>query len=716
MKNNITRIYDKNKFNSRRKYVLNVLLVLVLLIAIYFAAFSKAEAVIPIEYINYYTLESFDSSIEVESDLKGNYIIFPEVVNNRKAITYYVEEVIQETVESPIENSIGNIIETTVVESTNIKEYKPNDTYYIDDAKSLSIKVEYGEVVKQLNDVEEQSTQTSNTIVNNTTTSNVENNTIVTNTIEVPSAITEENVETSTTEDNEETTQREVVYLGEIGQEGEEGTLENPYRTITQAINGLKVENEDGTTISGTIKILEIANISNFGTEKVDNILIEGYNENSVIKMLGDWELTGNTTITNIKLMLDKENLSIYGNGYDLVLGTEENKESIKIDGEYYPNVYGGSRDGEITKTNVTIHSGIYESIYGGSQGYTIIGNTNLDIRYAIVNTSLYGGSYHGNIEGNVNTIIQNGIYNNTETKDTALSGGCVDGNIKGNVNFTISGGIVRKGTGAGHITGAAGTNNLSGDVNLTINNISLGDENGNGNNKIFGFGATGRTSANKVNITINNIKGTPIWIVGYSHTVEPETGITSTVIMSLNNITNETTIYPSTVDTNVQTIKSTIETNGIQAKLQTVKGTEYENITIANKSSIELVNDERNIVFNGYLTGDGTGTLKLYDNATLTIKGGIEGGSVNIDIEEDSKISNHFVNIFSEKEEQEGELVSVKLEEKDKYNKDYVECISYWKFYNENNGINSNSNYIYLHSTRGADNHEGTGGKSFSG
>ena len=105
MKKNITRIYDKNKVHRRKKYMLFIIAALMLQIAIYFGVFSKAEQVIPIKYINYYTLEAFDSSIQVESDSEGNYIIFPEQINNREAITYYIEETVEETIENEIDGT-----------------------------------------------------------------------------------------------------------------------------------------------------------------------------------------------------------------------------------------------------------------------------------------------------------------------------------------------------------------------------------------------------------------------------------------------------------------------------------------------------------------------------------------------------------------------------------------------------------------------------------
>jgi len=91
MKKNITRIYDKKKSNNRRKYMLGIIAILILQIAIYLGAFSRAETVIQVEYVNYYTLETYLSSTDVLSDLNGDYIVLPEVIDNRNVVSYYAE-------------------------------------------------------------------------------------------------------------------------------------------------------------------------------------------------------------------------------------------------------------------------------------------------------------------------------------------------------------------------------------------------------------------------------------------------------------------------------------------------------------------------------------------------------------------------------------------------------------------------------------------------
>lgn len=205
MKKNITRIYDKNKTGSRKKYMLIIMLILVLQVAIYFSAFSKAETVIPIEYINYYTRETYDGSIQVKNDIKGKYIILPEEINNRKVITYYIEETVEEIVKTTeldnnLNNTITNTLVDTIKETKRTKEYKPNDTYYIENTEKLSVKVEYGEYISLNIEAEENVLENAeNNIIGNNTTENDSNTDII-----------------EESEEIKEYKIRDTVYLGDI--------------------------------------------------------------------------------------------------------------------------------------------------------------------------------------------------------------------------------------------------------------------------------------------------------------------------------------------------------------------------------------------------------------------------------------------------------------------------------------------------------------------
>ena len=535
--------------------------------------------------------------------------------------------------------------------------------------------------------------------------------------------------------------------------------------------------------------------------------------------MSGDWTLQGNTTITDLKLLASKTDLSIYANGYKIVLGAEGNNESLIIGNEenkYYPTIYGGSNNKNITgNTNVTINSGTYQNIYGGSNGRNIEGNTNLYINYAVVNGSVYGGSYGATITGNTNVTIENGKYGVTlaEQNHSSITGGSNNGAIEnGSTNLTINGGTVFNGC----ITGAGNSTQVANSINLTINNLSLGED-GNGTNSIYGYGYNaGATGSNSINLNINikNLIGKPKYIMGYCYSGGGAVPTTATITMNLENIdSTETEIYAASYnDVQTNNAKAVINSNNVKAKLLSAGGLQknsiknYEitvnggsftsgiyaggsvtniatanvgangtkivlnnytgklsfnnknaditlnnsNVTTANKfyyANINLNNSEmsieksinsttssfgnihidknstlsinniensaKQIIVAGKLTGEGK--LKLYDTNTLIVEDGIAStveNPIDIDIIENANNTEHYINIISSKEEESDKLVSAKKveneQEVDKYNKDYIEHLSYWKFYN-NTGVVSKTNCIYLHSTNGNDENEGT-------
>ena len=206
MKSRITRIYDKNKTHSRKKYILIIAAILLLQVAVYFGIFSKAERVIPIKYINYYTLEAFDSSIDVQTDINGDYVVLPEIINSREIITYYIEEVAED--------------------STNTTQYQPNNTYYVGDAQELTIKVEYGEYITTENN---KSTNEAENVETETTTENnteiiKESDTEIIKESDTENTETEEITITDTEDTNtlgeEKTVIRDTVYLGNIRPRG----------------------------------------------------------------------------------------------------------------------------------------------------------------------------------------------------------------------------------------------------------------------------------------------------------------------------------------------------------------------------------------------------------------------------------------------------------------------------------------------------------------
>lgn len=763
MKKNVTRIYDKRKASTRKKYLLAIVAIIMLQIALYIGVFSKAESVISIKYINYYTLEESENSIAVESDLTGKYIILPENINNREVLNYYIGE----------------------GEESNT--YKPNDVYRISDEESLTVKVEYGEtVVSAYNDAVDTNEQTSE---NEATVNEAETN-------------SEETVD---------------IYLGECGQEGEEGTELNPYRFIETAFAALP-DSGGKIIIKGYV---EVENWASLEAASNKDVIIEGYNNDSQIIMEGDWKLQGNTTIRNVKIIMSetKQNLAIHANGYNLTLGAEGLPESLKISAksqEYYPTVYGGS--------TTTIHSGIYqniyggsksqkitgdvdlkinyavcyESIYGGSNTAEIVGNVNLNIEYANVKGNIYGGSNSGKITGNTDlnitnaevglsvyggsysaqlngtstTVIQYGKYGTllTDENEIAISGGN-NGGARQTVLLTINNATVINGC----IAGAGASTDIQHPINMTIEKIKLGED-GQGTSSIYGYSySDGTVVASDITMNIKEIEGRPKYIIGYCNT-ESATAMSGSITMDLSNINSTVTeIYGGSYNgTQTQAIPITITTNNVNAKLLsagglkdnsiksyeiTVNGGSFTNgiyAGVGTNETVNVIDDENNITLNSYkgklifknkgatitlnnsnvTTYDissfrdvnidkdselsindtkqvtfygnlaGEGTLRLEDNTTVSFVNKGITGPLEIDIIEDSDNTSSFVNIISGENETKEELYL--NEELEGYTTEFIEDISFWKFYIGDNAIQSVSDCVYINSIYGDDSNSG--------
>ena len=733
MKGKVARIYDKNKAKSRKKYLIIIVAILALQVALYVGMFSKAEGVIPVKYTNYYTLESVNEEIAVETDLSGKYIVLPSEINNRFVLKYYIEQ------------------------EGNIEEYNPNDIYRItDDQEMLNAKVEYGEsVVDAYNNGETEQVESDDEII-------------------------------------------DVVYLGECGQEGEEGTELNPYKSIEAAFKKLPAT-------GGKIIIKGTADIDSWGSSSVatnKDVIIEGYNSESKINMLGNWVLQGNTQINNIKINMTEntKDLAIYANGYTLVIGTEGNNESVKISAKdgYYPHVYGGTNQANISRsTNVTIHSGTYQSIYAGSNNKNITGNTNLNITYAAVYGGVFGGSNTGTISGNTNVSIVTGIYGITLANDKlAVSGGAMASTINGTTTLTVADANVV----GGYVAGA-GNASVKGAINTTLTNIKLG-ENGDGNASIYGAGYTGGSTARSsgVKLVIDGIEGNPKQIIGYANSGGAnETG---TVEMNLKNINSSSTeIYGGmyngtqtkgsiskitvenvkakvlsaggTVASSIKNYNMTVNsgcnfTQGIYAGVSTnsvsnvVNGnntlrinsyggqSSYKKLYFQNKSATMYLNNSyidgtekfyyaslymtnsklqigslgssfgqlsidekseltigttKSITVNGKLSGKGT--FRVEDTSMLTILGGIDS-NIKMDIIENENNAEHYINVIANEKAEEDELYF--NPERTNYKTDFTAgSTSYWKFYTGETGIVSKANCVYLDQVYGDDNNAGT-------
>ena len=338
-------------------------------------------------------------------------------------------------------------------------------------------------------------------------------------------------------EQSEETNVTNLVYVGECGQEGEEGNETNPYKTFERAVSEIN-SNEGTIIVKGTL------NLTSWYADAKKNLTIQGYNQNSKILINGDLTLQGNTYFKDITFMIPASSTyrTIYANGYNLTIGEEKKNTNVKViseDGKY-PYIYGGSNSRDITgNTNIIINSGSFQSVYGGSKSKNITGDTNLTIKYATIINSVYGGSYGATINGNTNINIYGGIYGTGIQDATVMSvagGSDNTGVIKKNSNLYVENAKIVNGS----IGGAGTTSTVENTVNTIIKNISLGLNN-DGTNSIYGAAYRGgNTGSKQVNFEVDNIKGKPEYIIGYSNISGG--AASGTVRMNLKNINSENT------------------------------------------------------------------------------------------------------------------------------------------------------------------------------
>jgi len=536
----ITRIYDKNKVMSRKKYLLLIIAILVLEVAVYLGAFSKAEVIKSIEYVEFDTQEAYTESIEVNTDETGAYIVLPSKVNEKTVSKYYINET----------------------------EYTPNTNYYITEAQeSISVKVKYAEpevtptpVTNVTPSASPSATPSPDTSATPSASPNVStspdastspsaspNATASPNASASPSASPNASASpdasaspsaspnasaspdaTTTVSPQPTDTTEEVqlmsiedattVYVDNTPGEGPGGTISNPYTSLAVAINNV--------TDGGTIVVKNIITVSEWPTTN-KTITIKGYTTSSIIEMVGDWNLSGKTTIQEIAI---KGSYSIYANGYELLLGT-----GITMIESSSPDVYGGSNTNAITgNTNVIINSGTYNNVYGGSKSQDIKGQTGTSSAYKNVfdninlnisgstNVTINGGTFNGNVYGGskIGDITNNRYLLITYNENGAKELNC---DIAGSANVTIN-----SGTFNGNIYGGSKTGDITGNATLTINRKVNAQITGGTRVKIIGgtfncniYGGsvsgtfTGNTSFTKNTVSSLYVKGASINITG---------------------------------------------------------------------------------------------------------------------------------------------------------------------------------------------------------
>lgn len=102
-------------------------------------------------------------------------------------------------------------------------------------------------------------------------------------------------------------------------------------------------------------------------------------------------------------------NVGLYANGNDLVLGTgltASLPSTADKPVQYLLQVFGGSINGSVDRTNVIIHSGFYYTLVAGGQNGSVSGDTWLTIRGGMVIDTVVGGCSGSGVTVGGNTHV----------------------------------------------------------------------------------------------------------------------------------------------------------------------------------------------------------------------------------------------------------------------------------------------------------------------
>ena len=235
----------------------------------------------------------------------------------------------------------------------------------------------------------------------------------------------------------------------------------------------------DGTVYTNIVKLAKSDDIS--GSLYSIPVTIRGdgtitTTPTIVLSIDAETALSSAAIIDNILLQsaYDRGNHGEYGNGLKaagntLVIGTGvgtpqlSSSTSAANTMRYAPEIFGGSKTGDVSGTKVIIHSGIYYNVVAGGHSGKVNGNTNLIIRGGTILDSIVGSSYSGEITGNTNIYLMGtarlvGDYYEEQAIDPSYTGEN-NGNVKLQESTIITAGS-NKGTVNGntnlHITGSA--------------------------------------------------------------------------------------------------------------------------------------------------------------------------------------------------------------------------------------------------------------------
>ena len=262
--------------------------------------------------------------------------------------------------------------------------------------------------------------------------------------------------------DQTDTPDRTQVYVSEDGVDSNAGTMSAPVKTLYGAFekidkqiaaiqNSTELSEDEKSEKLKKLQIVLLTDI-NITTEDSTEVVTSEY---PVTIMSADAEKPSGLVFDSeksfsINRILTLSDLAIkssrsvtpeiYANGYPVTI--EKTVTSSCVTG-FYPALYGGSENSQVTSTNLTVKGGSWAAIYGGgkSKNATVTGNVKItssdnismtDVgTYNMDTMGIFGGGNQGAVKGKITMNIQGGNYlrihgggqfQNAETKDIELN------------------------------------------------------------------------------------------------------------------------------------------------------------------------------------------------------------------------------------------------------------------------------------------------------
>ena len=224
------------------------------------------------------------------------------------------------------------------------------------------------------------------------------------------------------------------------------GTYAHPFTNLTDAFNGIRLENGGKVTVKGN-SMVEVPVDFNWTKHTVAvkdqvkdcNIMITGETTEAGIDFSAAKELNikDNVTFDAMTLKFYGKSLDDYGevyaNGNDFTIAAgviSENK---------FTTIFGGSKNADVTgDTKIELLAGAYKAVCGGGYNGGVTGSTYVTIKDAEAYTSdtsnqnrIIGGSLNGGtITGDTHVTI-GGSFNSgltvTDNERSGIYGGCYD-------------------------------------------------------------------------------------------------------------------------------------------------------------------------------------------------------------------------------------------------------------------------------------------------